>query len=111
LRSQAVVLGERFIFCYVLDANATNHFQRKMNQHKKARTRVLMRMLASVLDAPVHDVDGVDWQGDFIEAQGFAFLAIRAKSGYPLSWPGTTGVGKPIDCGTFHAKTIATERS
>jgi predicted GIY-YIG superfamily endonuclease len=44
VRSQAVVQGivqgERFIFCYVLDANATNDFQRKMNQHKKARTHV-----------------------------------------------------------------------
>ena len=32
------------------------------------------------------------WDGDALEAQAFAFLAVRSLKGLPLSFPGTTGV-------------------
>ena len=41
---------------------------------------------------PVEPVDDVGWHGDALEAQAFAFLAVRSLRGLPLSFPGTTGV-------------------
>ncbi len=58
----------------------------------------LMRALRSRLGAPVAPVDAQGWDGDALEAQCFAFLAARTEAGLPLSWPGTTGVGRPT-CG------------
>ena len=37
--------------------------------------------------------EAVGWRGDAIEAECFAFLAVRALRGLPISFPTTTGVG------------------
>ncbi len=34
-----------------------------------------------------------------MEAQAFAFLAVRALKGLPLTFPGTTGVSHPLTGG------------
>ena len=39
------------------------------------------------------------WRGDAIEAECFAFLAMRSLQGMPLSFPSTTGVGRPMTGG------------
>ncbi len=39
------------------------------------------------------------WDSDFVEAQAFAYLAARARHGLPLTYPGTTGVGRPLTGG------------
>ena len=52
----------------------------------------LMRMLEVKLDAPVVRSEEVGWDGDALEAQAFAFLAVRSKMKLPLSFPNTTGV-------------------
>ncbi|HEY3916146.1 MAG TPA: anhydro-N-acetylmuramic acid kinase [Stellaceae bacterium] len=62
---------------------------------------VLMQMLASRLALPVAPVEAVGWEGDAIEAQAFAYLALRARAGLPLSFPGTTGVPKPLTGGVL----------
>ena len=41
----------------------------------------------------------VQWRGDAIEAECFAFLAVRALRGLPISFPGTTGVPAPMTGG------------
>jgi len=41
-------------------------------------------------------IDDYKINGDFIESQAFAFLAIRSFQGLPISFPGTTGCKK--DC-------------
>lgn len=41
------------------------------------------------------------FQPDFIESQGFAYLAARHIKGLPSSFPETTGVNQPTICGTF----------
>lgn len=46
--------------------------------------------------APVEDA-GLD--GDMLEAQAFAFLAMRVLRGLPTSFPGTTGVNGPVSGG------------
>ena len=44
----------------------------------------------------------VGWDGDYLEAQCFAYLAVRSARGLPLSLPTTTGVPKPMPGGELH---------
>ncbi|HVI51552.1 MAG TPA: anhydro-N-acetylmuramic acid kinase [Candidatus Sulfotelmatobacter sp.] len=62
----------------------------------------IMAGLEAVLEAPVRPVDGEGWDGDALEAQAFAFLAVRSLRGLPLSFPGTTGVPTPLAGGVLH---------
>ena len=62
----------------------------------------LMAALAARLTAPVAAVEAVGWDGDALEAQAFAYLALRALDGLPLSLPGTTGVARPATGGVLH---------
>jgi anhydro-N-acetylmuramic acid kinase len=62
----------------------------------------LMTMLRARLDAPVAPVETVGWDGDALEAQAFAYLAVRAVEGLPLSLPSTTGVSAPMPGGRLH---------
>jgi anhydro-N-acetylmuramic acid kinase len=47
-------------------------------------------------------VEAVGWDGDAIEAQAFAILAVRSLSGLPLSLPSKTGVPTPTTGGVLH---------
>jgi len=60
---------------------------------------VLMAALARLLAVPVRPGEAVGWDGDALEAQAFAYLAIRSVSGLPLSLPSTTGVPAPMPGG------------
>ena len=40
-------------------------------------------------------IDDYNINGDFIESQAFAFLAVRSFQGLPISYPNTTGCKKP----------------
>ncbi|WP_299626634.1 anhydro-N-acetylmuramic acid kinase [uncultured Tateyamaria sp.] len=62
---------------------------------------VLMRMLAVSLDCPVMPVEDVGLDGDMLEAQAFAYLAVRVARGLPTSCPGTTGVRAAVSGGTL----------
>ncbi len=62
----------------------------------------LMQGLQKVLGVPVAPVEALGWDGDALEAQGFAYLAVRSLKGLPLSLPGTTGVPAPLSGGTLH---------
>ncbi|SHI80671.1 anhydro-N-acetylmuramic acid kinase [Shimia gijangensis] len=53
---------------------------------------VLMEMLRVSLECPVVTVEGVGLDGDMLEAQAFAYLAVRVARGLPTSGPMTTGV-------------------
>ena len=61
---------------------------------------VLMRMLAVSLDCPVIPVEEIGLDGDMLEAQAFAYLAVRVARGLPTSCPGTTGVRAAVGGGT-----------
>lgn len=63
------------------------------------RNPVLMEMLAAGLGCPVRPVEAVGLDGDMLEAQAFAFLAVRVQRGLPTSAPGTTGVPAAIGGG------------
>ncbi len=59
---------------------------------------VLMAALRERTGVPVEPVEAVGWDGDALEAQAFAYLAVRSLKGLPLSLPATTGVARPT-CG------------
>lgn len=59
----------------------------------------LMKRLIAMLDMPVASVDAIGWNGDAMEAEGFAYLAVRSLLGKPLSLPTTTGCPEPITGG------------
>ncbi|MEQ9327875.1 MAG: anhydro-N-acetylmuramic acid kinase [Rhodospirillales bacterium] len=58
--------------------------------------RFLMAELRRRLDADVRACESVRWQGDALEAQAFAFMAVRSLEGLPISFPGTTGIAEPL---------------
>ena len=60
------------------------------------RNPALMRALQAALGQPVRPVEAVGWDGDALEAQAFGLLAARVARGLPLTFPGTTGVARPL---------------
>jgi anhydro-N-acetylmuramic acid kinase len=68
-----------------------------------ARNPALLAMLRARLGAPVCVADEVGWSGDALEAQAFAFLAVRCLRGLPLTFPTTTGVPRPLPGGVVAA--------
>jgi anhydro-N-acetylmuramic acid kinase len=64
---------------------------------------VLMQMLRVALDCPVEPVETVNLDGDMLEAQAFAFLAVRVLRGMPTSCPTTTGVKALVGGGIVSA--------
>ena len=69
------------------------------------RNPTLMRMLAQRL-APVsiETAGAVGWSADALEAQAFAYLAVRTLKGLPLTFPTTTGVPRPLTGGVLVRK-------
>jgi anhydro-N-acetylmuramic acid kinase len=62
-----------------------------------ARNPTLMRMLASRLEpATVETADAVGWSSESLEAQAFAYLAVRTLNDLPITFPKTTGVPRPL---------------
>ncbi len=66
-----------------------------------ARNPSLMRALEDTLPGRVMAASNLGWRGDFIEAQAFAFLAVRSLQGLPITFPGTTGAPRPLTGGTL----------
>ena len=62
-----------------------------------ARNRTLMKMLQQRLaPATVETADQAGWSSDALEAQAFAYLAVRALNDLPITFPKTTGVAAPL---------------
>jgi anhydro-N-acetylmuramic acid kinase len=63
---------------------------------------VLMAALRARLGVAVDPIEAIGWDGDLIEANAFAFMAVRSLHGLPISFPGTTGVKRPMTGGRLH---------
>ncbi|PRX30542.1 anhydro-N-acetylmuramic acid kinase [Meinhardsimonia xiamenensis] len=63
--------------------------------------RTLMTMIAAAVDVSVLPVEAVGLDGDMLEAQAFAHLAVRVARGLPTSAPGTTGVAAAVSGGVI----------
>jgi anhydro-N-acetylmuramic acid kinase len=67
-----------------------------------ARNPTLMRMLAERLKpARIESAHEVGWSIDSLEAQAFAYLAVRSLRGLPITFPGTTGAPRPLSGGVL----------
>jgi anhydro-N-acetylmuramic acid kinase len=67
----------------------------------------LLEMLRAELGSAVLVAEDFGWAGDAIEAQAFAYLAVRSLLDLPLSWPATTGVRQPTTGGVCHRPALA----
>lgn len=63
----------------------------------------LLRRIQAHLPCPVMPVEDVGLDGDMIEAQAFAYLAVRVAKGLPTSCPATTGVAACVGGGQISA--------
>lgn len=65
------------------------------------RNRTMMSMIAGRVENAVVPAEAVGLDGDTMEAEAWAYLAVRSYRGFPLTWPGTTGVPKPMRGGVI----------
>ena len=70
---------------------------------------MLLRELAARIPARVSTAEHYGWSVDGMEAQAFAYLAVRHQHGLPITFPGTTGVPKAMPGGVL-ARPAAAER-
>jgi anhydro-N-acetylmuramic acid kinase len=67
-----------------------------------AHNPTLLRAIASETGGQVVRAVDLGWDSDALEAQAFAFLAVRSLRGLPLTYPGTTGVPRPLTGGKLN---------
>ncbi|KAB2715292.1 anhydro-N-acetylmuramic acid kinase [Brucella intermedia] len=63
------------------------------------RNPTMMRMLVERAKVELVPVETLGWRGDAVEAECFAFLAVRVLRSLPISFPSTTGVPKAMTGG------------
>ena len=61
-----------------------------------------LRRLGAKEDIAVIVAEEAGLDGDAMEAEAWAYLAVRSMEGLPLTFPGTTGVTKPVTGGVFN---------
>jgi anhydro-N-acetylmuramic acid kinase len=66
-----------------------------------ARNPMLLYHIVTRVGVDVTSADDLGWSAHMMEAQAFAFLAVRALKGLPLTFPGTTGVAHPLTGGVI----------
>ncbi len=64
-----------------------------------ARNPTLLKAIAEETRGKVVTADSLGWNGDALEAQAFAFLAVRSLRGLPITFPGTTGAPRAMTGG------------
>jgi anhydro-N-acetylmuramic acid kinase len=62
----------------------------------------LMMMLRAACGIDPERIEALGWNGDAIEAEGFAYMAVRALKELPISFPGTTGAPHDMTGGRIH---------
>lgn len=62
----------------------------------------LMAALGEELKSEVSPAEAFGFDGDAIEAEAFAYLAVRSRRGLPITFPLTTGVPRPMTGGVLH---------
>ncbi|MEM6407943.1 MAG: anhydro-N-acetylmuramic acid kinase [Pseudomonadota bacterium] len=63
------------------------------------KNRTMMDMIRRGTNAHLRDIDETGLDGDMLEAQAFAHLAVRVARGLPTSCPSTTGVAASVGGG------------
>lgn len=65
------------------------------------KNQTLMAMIAEQVDNAVVPAEAVQFDGDAVEAEAWAYLAVRSLHGLPITFPGTTGVDQPLTGGVI----------
>ena len=65
------------------------------------RNRTLMSMIAARVENAVVPAEALGFDGDSMEAEAWAYLAVRSLVGLPLTFPGTTGTPHPTKGGVL----------
>ena len=65
------------------------------------KNRTLMSMLAGHVANAVVPVEAIGLNGDVIEAEAWAYMAVRSTLGLPITFPETTGVAAPMTGGVL----------
>ena len=55
----------------------------------------MMKRISQTTNIPAHNIDVLGWNGDAVESQGFAYMAVRTLLNEPISYPTTTGCNAP----------------
>lgn len=63
------------------------------------RNKTIMRLLAQAVENAVVPAEVAGLDGDSVEAEAWAYLAVRSLKGLPLTFPETTGVAAPTTGG------------
>lgn len=66
------------------------------------RNPAMMQALRERLEAKVVTAEDAGWRGDDLEAECFAYLAVRNLKKLPISYPKTTRVPSPMRGGVYH---------
>ena len=59
----------------------------------------VMQAIERRVDCRVVAAEAFGWRGDALEAEAFAYLAVRTLKGLPISFPTTTGAPRPLTGG------------
>ena len=65
------------------------------------RNASLVGTLRKLLPGRIELANDLGWDAGAVEAQAFAFMAVRSLRGLPISFPGTTGVPRPMTGGVL----------
>lgn len=68
------------------------------------RNRTLMSMIAARVEGAVAPAEAAGFDGDAVEAEAWAYMAVRSLKGLPITFPGTTGVPRPLTGGVLARK-------
>lgn len=76
------------------------------------RNRTMMAYLRERLggETEILSAEEAGLDGDAVEAEAWAYLAVRALARLPLTYPATTGVGAPLTGGTVSRPAAGTRR-
>lgn len=67
-----------------------------------AHNPTMMQMLSDELYGEVETISSLGFDGDYVEAEAFAFLAVRKLYDLPITFPGTTGILEPSTGGKVY---------
>ncbi len=68
------------------------------------RNKALMAMLAARVECAVAPAEAAGFDGDAVEAEAWAYMAVRSLKGLPITFPGTTGVREPMTGGVVASR-------
>jgi anhydro-N-acetylmuramic acid kinase len=91
--AKVIAMSSRF-----LSKNPVNWFVAGGGRHND----YLMELISKEVMVKVMKIDELSIDGDLLEAQAFAYLAIRSYLGLSLSLPATTGVSSEVSGGAFY---------